>query len=80
MAGLPVTGRRDGGGRSQHYCGSLDCGLPLVAFWNITRTQNVSECMLVFALCLVVISQSRVVKAKFHYAILLANQLASWFA
>ena len=21
------------GGRSQHYCGSLDCGLPLLAFW-----------------------------------------------
>jgi len=26
----PATGRRRG--RSQHYCGSLDCGLPLVAF------------------------------------------------
>jgi len=26
------TGRRRG--RSQHYCGSLDCGLPLVAFWQ----------------------------------------------
>jgi len=26
----PVTGRR--WGRSQHYCGGLDCGLPLVAF------------------------------------------------
>jgi len=24
----------DGGGRSQHYCGGLDCGLPLVAFWQ----------------------------------------------
>jgi len=23
-----------GGGRSQHYCGGLDCGLPLVAFWQ----------------------------------------------
>jgi len=22
------------GGRSQHYCGSLECGLPLVAFWQ----------------------------------------------
>jgi len=22
------------GGRSQHYCGSQDCGLPLVAFWQ----------------------------------------------
>jgi len=21
-------------GRSQHYCGGLDCGLPLVAFWQ----------------------------------------------
>jgi len=28
--GSPVIGRRRG--RSQHYCGSLDCGLPLVAF------------------------------------------------
>jgi len=28
----PATGRR--GGRSQHYCRSLDCGLPLVAFWQ----------------------------------------------
>jgi len=30
--GWPVTGRRRG--RSQHYCGGLDCGLPLVAFWQ----------------------------------------------
>jgi len=22
------------GGRSKHYCGSLDCGLPLMAFWQ----------------------------------------------
>ena len=22
------------GGRSQHYCGSLECGLPLLAFWQ----------------------------------------------
>jgi len=29
VAGWPVTGRRRG--RSQHYCGGLDCGLPLVA-------------------------------------------------
>jgi len=21
------------GGRSQHYCGGLDCGLAMVAFW-----------------------------------------------
>jgi len=30
------SGRRPaaGGGRSQHYCGSLECGLPLVAFWQ----------------------------------------------
>jgi len=41
VAGWPVTGRRRG--RSQHYCGGLDCG---------TRTQNVSEYMLVLALCL----------------------------
>ena len=37
------------GGHSQHYCGSLD-------WWrsgNIMRTQNVSEYMLVLALCLV---------------------------
>jgi len=27
------TGRRRGEG-SQHYCGNLDCGLPLVAFWQ----------------------------------------------
>jgi len=29
----PVTGRRRGG-RSQHYCGGLVCGLPMVAFWR----------------------------------------------
>jgi len=28
----PVTGRRRG--RSQHYCGSLHCGLPLQVFWQ----------------------------------------------
>jgi len=22
------------GGRFQHYCGGLDCGLPMVAFWR----------------------------------------------
>jgi len=31
-AGPPATGRRRG--RSQHYCGSLECGLLLVAFWQ----------------------------------------------
>jgi len=31
-AGPPATGRQQG--RSQHYCGSLECGLPLVAFWQ----------------------------------------------
>jgi len=40
VAGWPVTGRRRG--RSQHYCGGLDCGLPMVVFWR----QNVSEYML----------------------------------
>jgi len=32
VAGWPVTGRRRG--RSQHYCGGLNCGLPMVAFWR----------------------------------------------
>jgi len=32
VAGSPVIGRRRG--RFQHYCGSLDCGLPPVAFWQ----------------------------------------------
>jgi len=32
VAGSPVIGRRRG--RSQHYCGRLDCGLPLMAFWQ----------------------------------------------
>jgi len=32
VAGSPVIGRRRE--RSQHYCGSLDCGLPLVVFWQ----------------------------------------------
>jgi len=31
VAGWLVTGRQ--WGHSQHYCGGLDCGLPLVAFW-----------------------------------------------
>ena len=32
----PPTRRRPAadGGRSRHYCGSLECGLPLVAFWQ----------------------------------------------
>jgi len=51
VAGWPVIGRRRG--RSQHYCGGLDCGLPLMPFWQQKRVQNVSECMLVLALCLV---------------------------
>jgi len=32
VAGSPVIGRRRG--RSQHYSGGLDCGLPLMAFWQ----------------------------------------------
>jgi len=32
VAGSPVIGRRRG--RSQHYCGGLYCGLPLMVFWQ----------------------------------------------
>jgi len=32
VAGWPVTGRR--WGCSQHYCGGMDCGLPMVSFWR----------------------------------------------
>jgi len=32
VAGLLVTSRRRG--RSQRYCGGLDCRLPLLAFWQ----------------------------------------------
>jgi len=38
------------GGRSQHYCGGLDCGLPLMAFCQQKWTQNASEYMLVYSL------------------------------
>jgi len=51
VAGSPVIGRRRG--RSQHYCGGLDCGLLWWRSGNKKRTQNVSEYMLVLALCLV---------------------------
>ena len=55
VAGSPVIGRGQGG-RFQHYCSSLDCGLPLVAFWQQKkRTHNVSKYMLVLALCLIII-------------------------
>ena len=53
-AGSALAARRRpaaDGGRSQHYCGSLDCGLPLVASGNKKRTHSVSEYMLVLALC-----------------------------
>jgi len=32
VAGSLVIGRR--WGPSQHYCGGLDCGLPLMVFWQ----------------------------------------------
>jgi len=32
VAGWLVTGRRRG--RSLNYCGGLDCGIPMVAFWR----------------------------------------------
>ena len=51
VAGWPVTGRRRG--RSQRYCGGLDCGFYWWRSGDTTRTQNVSEYMLVLALCLV---------------------------
>jgi len=53
------------GGRSQHYCSGLDCGLPMVAFYgsgDIMRTQNVSQYMLVLDLCLVKSSKVKLVK------------------
>jgi len=37
VAGSPVIDRRRW--HSQHYCGGLDCGLPLMAFWQ----QNVNK-------------------------------------
>jgi len=66
VAGSPVIGRRRG--RSQHYCGNLDCGFPLVAFWQQKQTQNVSEYMLVLALCLVLCY----VMTLFHHLLLLS--------
>jgi len=54
VAGWPVTGRR--WGRSQHYCGGLDCGIPLVTLWQHNANANVSEYMLILAVCLVYIS------------------------
>jgi len=43
--GWLVTGRRRG--RSQHYCGDQDCGLPLVAFWqhNANAKMLASTCL-----------------------------------
>ena len=41
------------GGGVLNITGGLDCGIPLMAFWQQKRTQNVSEYMLVLALCLV---------------------------
>jgi len=32
VASSPVIGHRRG--RSQHYCGGPDCGLPLMTFWQ----------------------------------------------
>jgi len=45
VASSPVIGRRRG--RSQHYCGGLDCGLPLMAFWQQKneRTMLASTCL-----------------------------------
>jgi len=35
VAGSPVIGRRRGGFSTLlHYYGGLDCGLPLMAFWQ----------------------------------------------
>jgi len=56
VAGSPVIGRRRG--RSQHYCGGLDCGLPLVAFWQ--QQANAKCYMLVLALCLVITILGRI--------------------
>ena len=50
-AGWAGSDRRRG--RSQHYCGSLTAGFHWWRFDNKKRTQNVSEYMLVLALCLV---------------------------
>jgi len=56
VAGWPVTGRRRG--RSQRYCGGLDCGFYWWRSGDTTRTQNVSVYMLVLALCLVVLIEA----------------------
>jgi len=56
LAGSPVIGRRRG--HSQHYCGAAwTAGFHWWHSGNITRTQNVSEYMLVLALCLVTIAK-----------------------
>ena len=44
VAGSPVM--TVDGGRSQHYCGGLDCGLPLMAFWQQSeRKMLASTCL-----------------------------------
>jgi len=58
VAGWLATGRRRD--LSQHYCGGLHCGFHWWRFGNITRMQNVSEYMLVLAVCLVPLVDAQV--------------------
>jgi len=55
VACWPVTGRRRGGGVFNITAAAWTAGFHWWRSGNIMRTQNVSEYMLVLALCLVVV-------------------------
>jgi len=55
VAGWPVTGRRRGGGILSITAAAWTAGFQQWCSGDIRRTQNVSEYMLVLALCLVLI-------------------------
>jgi len=60
VAGWPVTGRRRGGGVANITAAAWTAGFQWWRSGDITRTQNVSEYMLVLDLCLVYLCGSTV--------------------
>jgi len=40
-----------GGGRCQHYCGGLDCGLPMAAFWRHNANAKMLASTCLYSLC-----------------------------
>ena len=79
MAGSPVIGRRRVGGVLNITAATWTAGFQWWRSGDITRTQNVSEYMLVLALCLVDLAIARACCSGLHAFSVWALRRCVWF-